>query len=363
MTLSKPALAPEGATVIISTLRRFRTRYRLTGGWAGLIYVIPALTLLVIFELWPIVFGVWISLWKWDVQPLSFIGLENYRRLFVEGFFTHDYLGRPVVGEVLGSLTVTVYYVLGTVPLTIALSFVLAALMYQRIPGRGVLRTIYFLPYITSSVAVTLVFSWIFNSRIGIANAVLSALALPTQTWLEDPTPVLKGLFASAGVGWLEGWPDLLAGPSVAMVVIIIFGVWSSLGYNVVIYLAGLTSIAPETYEAARIDGAGSLALLRHVTWPLVTPTTFFLLIVNTIGAFQVFNPIYTLTRNTGMGRGEAGGPLDTTLTITVYIFRNFYERANSVGYAAAVSFLLFFIILGLTLIQFRLLGRKVHYQ
>ena len=115
--------------------------------------------------------------------------------------------------------------------------------------------------------------------------------------------------------------------------------------------------------EAARIDGASRWEIMRSVVWPLLSPTTIFLVIFNTIRALQAFTPIYTLTRNTGMGRAEAGGPLDSTLTITVYIFRNFYERANSVGYAAAVSILLFFIILGLTLLQFRVLSRRVHYQ
>src|SRR5262249_39667471 len=158
------------------------------------------------------------------------------------------------------------------------------------------------------------------------------------QTWLEDPVPAAKRVLTYFGVAGAPAWPNDFAGPSVALVVVILYGIWSTLGYSVVIYLAGLTEIPSELYEAGRIDGASGWPPLRHITWPLVTPSTFFLSIVNTIAAFQAFTPIYTLTRSTGMGRGEAGGPLDTTLTITVYIFRNFYERANSVGYAAAVS-------------------------
>lgn len=344
-------------------LLRLRDTARRTSGWSGLLYVLPALSLLLLFEVWPILFSIWISLWRWDVQPLNFVGLENYRRLLAEGFITQGYDGRPAAGEVLKSLMVTLYYVAGTVPVTIGLAFGLAYALFQGVRGRAALRTIYFLPYVTSSVAVTLVFAWIFNAQIGVANALMQRLGLPTQTWLEDPIPVAKRVLQWAGAGDLSGWPDILAGPSVALLVIIFFSIWSQLGYNVVIYLAGLTGISAELYEAARIDGAGAAAVLRHITWPLLTPSTFFLLIVNTIGAFQAFSPIYTLTRESGMGRGEAGGPLDTTLTITVYIFRNFYERANSVGYAAAVSFLLFFIILGLTAAQFRLFGREVHYQ
>jgi ABC-type sugar transport system permease subunit len=340
-----------------ATIGRWRREARRTSGWAGLIYVLPALAILVVFEVWPIAFAIWISLWKWDVGPLAFVGLANYERLFVEGFVTVDYDDKPAVGEVAKSLLVTVYYTIGVVPVTIALAFFIAYLLFQPIRGRAILRTIYFLPYVTASVAITLVFGWIFNAQVGVANAAMRLVGLPTQTWLEDPIPMLKRL------GFLTGLPNELAGPSVALVVIILFSIWSTLGYNVVIYLAGLTDIPTELYEAGRIDGATGWQLMRHVTWPLLSPTTFFLSIVNTISAFQAFTPIYTLTRNTGMGRGEAGGPLDTTLTITVYIFRNFYERANSVGYAAAVSLLLFVLILALTLIQFRVIGRKVHYQ
>jgi len=340
-----------------ATVGRWRREARRTSGWAGLIYVLPALAILLLFEVWPIAFAIWISLWKWDVGPLAFVGLANYERLFVEGFVTRDYDDKPAIGEVAKSLLVTVYYTIGVVPVTIALAFFIAYLLFQPVRGRAILRTIYFLPYVTSSVAITLVFGWIFNARVGIANASMQLLGLPTQTWLEDPIPMLKRL------GLFTTWGNDFAGPSVALVVIILFSIWSTLGYNVVIYLAGLTDIPSELYEAGRIDGATGWQLMRHVTWPLLSPTTFFLSIVNTISAFQAFSPIYTLTRNTGMGRGEAGGPLDTTLTITVYIFRNFYERANSVGYAAAVSLLLFMIILAMTLIQFRVLGRKVHYQ
>lgn len=346
-----------------SAVVRWRKEARRTSGWGGLLYVLPALTLLLTFNLWPILFSVWISFWKWDVKPLDFIGLANYQRLFGDGFITTDYAGHQAVGRVLKSLIVTAYYALGTVPITIALSFLIAYLLFHGLKGQGLFRTIFFLPHITSSVAMTVVFAWIFDARVGIANALLHQLGLPSQTWLEDPTPATKRFLDFVGVHWLHGWPDILSGPSVALVVVIIFGIWSTIGYNIVIYLAGFTSISKDLYEAGRIDGANDLDLLRNITWPLSMPSTFFLLIVNTIAALQTFSPIYTLTRDTGLGRGEAGGPLDTTLTITVYIFRYFYEQANGVGYAAAVSLLLFAIILGLTLIQFRVLGRRVHYQ
>jgi len=327
------------------------------------VYVLPALALLLLFEVWPIFFNVWISLWKWDVGPLAFIGGANYRRLFAEGFITRDYAGEIAVGDVLKSLIVTLYYVLATVPVTIALAFGFAVLLFGKVFGRGFLRTIYFLPHVTSSAAIAVVFAWMFSAQTGVVNAVLQAAGLPTQKWLDDPVPFAKRLAQGFGSRGLDSVPDLAVGPSTALVVIIIFTVWSGLGFNIVVYLAGLTTVPREVYEAARLDGAGRWTILRRITWPLLAPTTFFLLVYDTIGAFQSFTPIYTLTRRSGIGTGAVGGPLDATMTITVYIFRNFYERANSVGYAAAVSFLLFFIMLGLTLVQFRLVGRRVQYQ
>lgn len=344
-------------------ITRFRREAVRTGGWRGLLYVLPALTLLILFELWPIIFSIWISLWRWDVRALDFIGLANYQRLFGEGMVSRDFDGSLVPGEVLNSLIVTVYYVVGSVPVTMALAFLLAYLLFRGIRGEGILRTLYFLPHVTSSVAITLVFAWIFNPQVGLANAVFDWLGLPLQTWLLDPNPALKSVLGWFGFNELDGLSDWAAGPSVALVVVILFTIWSTVGFSMVVYLSALTSIPPDLSAAARLDGASEWTIMRTIIWPLLSPTTLFLLIVSTINAFQAFSPIYTLTRGSGLGRSEAGGPLDTTLTITVYIFRNFYERSNSVGYAAAVSLLLFLLLLVLTLLQFRTYGQRVHYQ
>jgi len=350
------------ATTRTRVLRPRRVARRVINS-AGLLFVLPALVLLLAFELWPVLFNIWISLWKWDVDPIAFVGGDNYRRLFADGFITRDYADDLAAGEMLNSLIVTLYYVLCTVPVTIALAFGFASLLYGKLFGRSALRTVFFLPHVTAGAAIAIVFAWMFNATSGVINAMLAAIGLPTQRWLEDPVPFAKRIGQWLGIRWLNGIPNLAAGPSTALVVIILFTVWSAIGFNIVVYIAGRTAIPAELYEAARLDGASRWTILRRITWPLLGPTTFFLLIYDTIGAFQAFNPIYTLTRTSGLGRGEAGGPLDTTLTITVYIFRNFYERSNSVGYAAAVSFLLFFIILALTLVQFRFVGRNVHYQ
>jgi ABC-type sugar transport system permease subunit len=280
----------------------------------------------------------------------------------LEGFITTDFRGALAVGEVLRSLITTVYFVLVRVPITIGLAFVLAFFLFVWVQrGRTPLRLAYFLPYVTNSAALALVFAFLFNPRLGLVNAMLDRAGLPALQWLDDPLPFAVRLFGA--VPGIENIPTLALGPSTAMMVIIFYSIWTALGYNIVIYLAGLTAIPKELMEAARIDGANTWHLLRAIVWPLVTPTTFFLLIANTITSFQVFDPIYVLTRNTGMGRGGAGGPLDATLTITVLIFRNFYERANAVGYAAAIALFLFLIILGLTILQFRIFNRQVHYQ
>ncbi len=343
-------------------IRRMLREIRRTSGWGGLLYLIPALVLLLAFEVWPIFFSVYVSLWRWDVKPLDFIGIENYRTLFVDGFVTRDYKGDLVPGEVANSMLVTIYYVIGTVPIVIFLSFVLAYLLFRGLKGQGIFRTIYFLPYITASVAVAMVFTLIFNPQFGVANAALEQFGLPAQQWLQDPNPALKAWTGWTGMSALQNIPDWLAGPSIALIVVCIYSIWASLGYAIVIYLAGLTSIPRDLADAARLDGAGEWTVMRTVIWPLLRPTTAFLVITSTIGSFQAFNPIFTLTRGSGLGRSEAGAPLDTTLTITVYIFRNFYERSNAVGYASAVAIVLSIMLLGLTLLQFRWYGRNAHY-
>ncbi len=339
------------------TPQRLLVESKRTSGWGGMLYIVPAFIILILFEVWPLLFGAWISLWKWNIGPIEFIGLQNYKTMFGKGFITRDFKGDLVVGEVLNSLIVTVNYVIIAVPTSIAIGFVIAYLLFRGSRGEGILRTMYFLPYITASVAVTMVFAWMFDSHVGVVNALLETIGISPQKWLLEPTPALKLLF---GLNWL---PDWAAGPSQALVVIIIYSVWASTGFNVVIYLSGLSGISKEVLEAAKLDGAGEWKVMTTIIWPLISPTTFFLLITSTIAAFQVFSPVFALTRKSGTGAASAGAPLDTTLTITVFIYRHFYERSNAVGYAAAVSMLLFGILLVLTMIQFRIGSRRVHYQ
>jgi multiple sugar transport system permease protein len=281
-------------------------------------------------------------------------------RIITQELVAPDFRGELALGEVARSLAATVYYVIGTVPAAIVIAFLLAFFVFNAIRLRDLLRTVYFLPYVTSTVAAGLVFLWIFNPQVGVMNGLLGALGLPAQTWLEDPTPIGRKLLDAVGAGWGAGIPDFLLGPSVALSVIIVFSIWASLGFDVVIFLAGLTAIPSELEDAAAIDGAGTWDRIRYITLPLLSPTIFFLLVVSTIRAFQAFTPIFVLSG--GGYRGQAGGPLGSTSVLTVEIFKQFYERPDSVGYAAAIALFLLACVLLLTWGQFRLVGRRAFY-
>jgi multiple sugar transport system permease protein len=274
--------------------------------------------------------------------PGGFVGLSNYRQAFT---------AEPAFWK---SLQVTVWYVLGTVPATLILGYGLAELLLARIRGLAFYRTLFFLPYVVSPVAAAAVWKWIYNPNFGLANAVGAHMGIHSR-WLYEDAGVFR-LAADSVHFPLPHWAD---GPSLALVCIIGVTVWQSLGFAVVILLAGLAAIPTEVTDAARLDGARGWTLIWNVRLPLVSPTLFFLLIVFTIRAFQSFTQIYILSPD---GRG---GPNDTTRNITLYIVQCFNENAARLGpgYGAAVAMVLFAMILVLTLIQFRVLGRQVHYQ
>jgi multiple sugar transport system permease protein len=206
----------------------------------------------------------------------------------------------------------------------------------------------YFLPYVTSTVAAAVVWRWIFQPRVGVANALLQWVGLPTQQWADEPRGVFE-LF-----GQLTGLPlnGVLAGPSLALVTVAIVSIWYSVGFNTVVALAGLTTIPSELYEAARIDGATRWHLFRHITLPLLTPTLLFLLIVETIRSFQAFDFFYQMT---------AGAPAPGAKVVTIYLYEQGFKSFN-LGYAAAIGLVLFVIVFVLTLVQFRATRSRVVY-
>lgn len=245
----------------------------------------------------------------------------------------------------LTSLIVTLYYALGTVPAEVIIGMILAFLLYQDIIGKDVFRMVYFLPYVTPSVTSAVVFQIIFSSReTSIANMIIGWLGISPQKWRFEPRPLLNLL----GID-LSGF---LAGPSLALISIMIYGIWSFVGYNTVIFLAGLGNIPKETYEAAEIDGATRAQMFKNITMPLLSPTTFYLTLIGFIGTFKAFNHIYVL---------RTPSANDSVITTSLLIFDNFY-KANQYGIATAQAIVLFMVILGLTLAQNKLMGERVFY-
>ena len=182
--------------------------------WIGIAYAMPALLLLMVFRFWPLAFGAWISLWKWGFVPEKFVGFENFAKIFKEGLIYKDMLLGWQFGPIGNSLMVTIYYAIGTIPISIFLSFLLAYFLFQKIKGKGILRTIFFIPYITSQVAAGLVFKWIFHSNVGVANAGLESVGLQPQDWLSDPDPLFIHIAQMFGGTWPSYIPTALAGPS-----------------------------------------------------------------------------------------------------------------------------------------------------
>ena len=280
-----------------------------------------------------------------------FIGLENYIELFQDIEFWRAMLN-------------TAFFSILSVPLGILIALGIAILLNQKIKGLGIYRTIYYLPVITSIAAVALVWKWLFDTKSGFFNQLFEMVGVSPSLWLSES----RGIFQVV-LGWLSidlpqyiqvfgGDFDqvitrLIHGPSVALCCIIVMSVWKVLGYNVVIFLAGLQNIPAQLYEAAEIDGASPFQQFRNVTWPLLSPTTFFIFIMSTISSFQVFVQVFMMT--------PFGGPDRSTSVVVFYLYEKAFKTFEF-GYAAAMAYVLFTIIFVLTLLQKKYVGEKVHY-
>lgn len=286
------------------------------------LFISPALLLLTAFVIVPAVWVLWLSFYRWDLITSSadFVGLGNFDRLL------HDRLWWKTLAQ-------TVYFVAVSVPAGMALSLTLAVLLSGRFRGRALVRGAVFAPFVTPAVATILIWEWIFNKDYGLLNAVLQALHLPAVGWLTDPR-------------WIM--------PS-----IIIYTLWSTVGFNTVIFLAGLANIPPHLQEAARVDGAGTWQVFWRITFPLLTPTTYFVLLISSINSFKVFNAVFVLA---GSENGAPGGPDRAGLTVAVYLYNQAFQFFRA-GYASAISVALFAIVLTLTLLQMRIAARRVFYQ
>jgi multiple sugar transport system permease protein len=294
------------------------------------LYLLPALVLLIAFRFIPIVMSFIISFFEWTLHGTgAFIGLLNYEKLFKDPEFWQSMLN-------------TLWLVVFVVPASLIFSLVFAVLLNQIKRLRGLFRTIYFLPFVTSMVAVSIVWKIIFNEQTGLANKFIALFHLAPQKWLAEARGIFDIFFSGFGIH-LPAWAG---GPSQALFAIIIMTVWKSLGYNTIIYLAGLQNIPKDYYEAAEIDGAGKIRQFFKITLPLVSPTTYYVLMMTTIVTFQAFSQVYLMTNK--------GGPLGTTNLIVYYVFTKGFDT-HEMGFASAAALVLFAIILSLTVIQKRL--------
>ena len=264
--------------------------------------------------------------------------------------------------DFLAGLVRTVFYGFASIPVQIFLALVIASLLFQKIKGQELFRMLYFLPYVTPAVAGAVVFQAIFSPREErLANQIVGFFGIAPQRWLFERRPLLEVIFGgqiarfndwltSIGAGWQ--WEGLWLGPSMALFTIILFGIWTYTGYNVVIFLAGLGNIPVNLYEAAEIDGANASQKFWNITVPLLSPVTFYLTVLGFIGTFQAFTHLFVMREATN------GFVRDSVDTASLVIFDTFYKR-NDFTLAAAQSIILFAVILLLTLMQNRFFGKE----
>ena len=277
--------------------------------FAGWVFIFPALLGTIIFIIIPVFCSFGLSFTKWDLlNPIKFVGFENYRLLFQEPLFFKILLN-------------TIVFAISTSLFGVIFPLILACILNSKIIGSEFYISVYFLPFITPMIVIGIVWQWIFDPNIGILNQVLQLHI----NWLYDT--------------------------HFAMPALIIVSVWKLIGYNMIIFLSSLSSISQSMFEAAKIDGANSVQTFFNVTVPLLSPSIFFVVIITAISSFQIFDLIYLMTQ---------GGPLDSTNVLVYAIYKNAFEYFN-VGKASAIAYVLFVIILVLTLIQWNLRKKLVY--
>ena len=286
---------------------------RTSSRW-GLALISPWLLGFLIFTAGPMLASLYLSFCKYDLHTLSFVGAKNYDVLLHESRFWK-------------SLSNTALYVLFSVPLGLTGSLLIAVLLNQKVRAIPVFRTLFYLPSLVPAVASSLVWAWVFHPDAGILNFALSKIGIHGPKWLQDPKTALTSL--------------------------IIMSLWGIGGGRMLIFLAGLQGISDELYEAAQLDGAKGWACFRHITLPMLSPTIFFNLILGIIGSFQVFTSAYIMT---------SGGPEDSTLMYVLYLYNNAF-REFKLGKASAMAWILFIVLLGFTLIQFKNASKWVYYE
>jgi ABC-type sugar transport system permease subunit len=380
-----------------------RTRWRvipqgttLSDNITGWLFILPAVFLIFIFGVFPIGYAIYMSLHRWRIRRGDFLGLENYTRvigdwqgagLFVLGFIVlygaywawnnalrryenkQQYVRWLVSLLVLGvglnlisvgwtlmmsvggekflvGLTITFWFAFSSIPIQIALALGLAYVLYQNIRGKNYLRLIFFLPYVAPDIAMAVVFRVIFGpDRSSLANQLVGLFGMEPQRWVSEPQPFINAMLGTN----LDGF---IAGPSMALISVVLLGIWKYVGYNAVIFMAGLGAVPKDLYEAARVDGANEWHLFRYITIPMISPVTFYLAILGFIGTFQAFNTIYA------MRTPFAQGSMDVA---SIVIFDTFY-KSSQYGLATAQAIVLFAVILVMTGVFRDIFGKRVFY-
>ena len=396
MSDSRPRRAP-------GTARPAATRARLRDALTAYIFLSPSMLIIAVFGVFPLFFTLYVSLFKWRLSKGSFFGLGNYAILFgrspaallavvaaiaaiaagawlawsraggrggarlIAGILllavgaaglavSLPYLASGGDIEVFDSLRVTIWYCILTVPVQLVLGVLLAVLLNRRMRGRQAFRVISLVPYIAPTVATAAIFELLFSLRPdSFANQVLGLLGSPALQWLQEPRGIVTLLFgarAEPGGVIARYWGGWAQGPSLALVSIIVYSWWVFVGYYALIYLNGLSSIPRQLYEAAEVDGAGRARSFFSITLPLLSPTTYFLSLLGVIGTFKAFTHLFVLRSPAASGTVDA---------VSLSVFLTAFRKGN-LGYASAVSVLLFVIVLALALLQQRVTERSVTY-
>ncbi|MEV8268444.1 sugar ABC transporter permease [Microbacterium sp. NPDC076911] len=306
--------AQYSASDVLRQEPKVRVRRRRSTTWVAVAFLAPSAIPILLFVLVPMISAGWISLTKWNlISPATFVGLDNYVALLSDSRTAEVFLH-------------TLYYIVGYLPVVYLGGLAIALALNTALKGRTLLRGVYFLPVVTSWIAAALVWRWLLNPSNGVVNSILS-------------------VFGIDGPGW---WTD----PAWAMPSVILASVWKDLGFVMVILLAGLQTIPTELYDASKVDGAGWWSRLRNITLPLLSPSTFFVVVISLINGFQVFDQVYAMT---------GGGPNGATTVVVQQIY-DLTFRYGAAGEASALSWMLFIVILAITAVQIRGQRKWVNY-
>lgn len=293
------------------SMKEFLSKLANQQNFAGVLFILPALLGTIVFIIIPIICSFGLSFAKWDLlNPIQYVGLENYKVVLTEPVFVKIIIN-------------TFVYAIATSIFGVIIPLILACIINTKIKGADFFKTAYFLPFVTPMIVIGIIWEWIFDPNIGCLNHFLHLHI----NWLYDT--------------------------NFAMPALIIVSVWKLIGYNMILFLTGLSTINQELLEASKIDGANAYNTFKNITIPLLSPTIFFVTIITAITSFQVFDLIYVMTQ---------GGPLDSTNVLVYAIYKNAFEYFN-VGKASALAYVLFAIIFILTLIQWKLKSKLVYFE